>query len=127
MGAGNGLRARAVRVRIDARGTPIYHTNVLMSIGTRMAVVALEHIDAGRSQARGARLAQRRARAVAIDDEEMRAFAGNMLEVGSWDEYLGDMRILVMSATAQRALAGAQVRAAVRIGGCRARCADRDY
>ena len=32
----------------DARGTPIYHTNVVMSIGTRMAVVALDNIDAGR-------------------------------------------------------------------------------
>jgi hypothetical protein len=39
-----------------------------------------------------------------IDDEEMTAFAGNVLELGTWDEYLGDMRILVMSATAQRAL-----------------------
>ena len=34
----------------------------------------------------------------------MSAFAGNVLELGSWDEYLGDMRILVMSAAAQRAL-----------------------
>src|SRR5689334_3183220 len=30
----------------DSRGTPIYHTNVVMSIGTRMAVVALDNIDA---------------------------------------------------------------------------------
>ena len=34
----------------------------------------------------------------------MRAFAGNMLEVGSWDEYLGDFNILVMSETARHAL-----------------------
>ena len=38
------------------------------------------------------------------DDAEMQAFAGNVLELGSWDEYLGDMRILVMSATAQHVL-----------------------
>ena len=35
----------------------------------------------------------------------MRGFAGNMLEVGSWDEYLGDFTILVMSETARHALA----------------------
>ena len=34
-----------------------------------------------------------------------------MLEVGSWDEYLGDFSILVMSATARHALRRAQVRA----------------
>jgi hypothetical protein len=42
---------------------------------------------------------------IAIDHAEMRAFAGNMLEVGSWDEYLGDFTILVMSETARHALA----------------------
>jgi glycerol-3-phosphate acyltransferase PlsY len=42
---------------------------------------------------------------IAIDHAEMHAFAGNMLEVGSWDEYLGDFTILVMSETARHALA----------------------
>ena len=52
---------------------------------------------------------------IAIDHAEMRAFAGNMLEVGSWDEYLGDFTILVMSETARHALATPQVRAPLRI------------
>jgi hypothetical protein len=43
-----------------------------------------------------------------ITEHEMGAFAGNVLEVGSWDEYLGDMRILVMSSTAQHALPAAK-------------------
>jgi hypothetical protein len=87
----------------DARGTPIYHTNVVMSIGTRMAVVALDNIDAGDRRRIVQRLGADR-ELLPIDDAEMAAFAGNVLELGTWDEYLGDMRILVMSTTAQRAL-----------------------
>jgi len=87
----------------DTRGAPIYHTNVLMSIGTRLAVVALDNIDAA-DRARVAARLEKQHDLLAISEQEMGAFAGNVLEVGSWDEYLGDMRILVMSATAQRAL-----------------------
>jgi len=88
----------------DARGEPIYHTNVVMSIGARMAVVALDNIDAADRDRIAGRLGTSH-EVLAIDDAEMRGFAGNVLELGTWDEYLGDMRILVMSATAQRALA----------------------
>jgi len=87
----------------DARGTPIYHTNVVMSIGTRMVVAALENICAEDRERVAARLGAQR-ELLPIDAAEMAAFAGNVLELGTWDEYLGDMRILVMSATAQRAL-----------------------
>jgi hypothetical protein len=89
----------------DESGTPIYHTNVLMHVGTRVAVVALDAIatpDRGRIEER---LRASGHDIVAIDHAEMRAFAGNMLEVGSWDEYLGDFTILVMSETARHALA----------------------
>jgi hypothetical protein len=89
----------------DPAGAPIYHTNVVMSVGSRSAVVALDNVAA----ADRARLAERLGASghdvVAITDAEMNAFAGNMLEVGSWDEHLGDFRILVMSRTARRALA----------------------
>lgn len=91
----------------DARGTPIYHTNVVMSIGTRVAVVASDNID----PADRGRIINRVGAArevLPITDEEMQGFAGNVLELGTWDEYLGDMRILVMSTTAQRALAAAK-------------------
>ena len=96
------IDSRCSRPR-DARGTPIYHTNVVMSIGTRMAVVALDNIDAADRERVAARLGAGH-EVLAITDAEMSAFAGNVLELGSWDEYLGDMRILVMSAAAQRAL-----------------------
>jgi len=92
----------------DESGTPIYHTNVLMHVGTRIAVVALDAIAAADRDRIRERLAATAHEVVAIDHAEMRAFAGNMLEVGSWDEYLGDFNILVMSETARHALATAK-------------------
>lgn len=89
----------------DESGTPIYHTNVLMYVGTRVAVVNVDAIaPADRARVSG-RLVASGLDVIAIDHAEMRAFAGNMLEVGSWDEYLGDFTILVMSETARHALA----------------------
>jgi hypothetical protein len=89
----------------DESGTPIYHTNVLMYVGTRVAVVAVDAIaPADRARVSG-RLVAAGLDEIAIDHAEMRAFAGNMLEVGSWDEDLGDFTILVMSETARHALA----------------------
>jgi hypothetical protein len=92
----------------DEAGTPIYHTNVLMHVGTRIAVVALDAIAAADRARVSERLAATGREVIAIDHAEMRAFAGNMLEVGSWDEYLGDFNILVMSETARHALAASK-------------------
>src|SRR6185503_8714846 len=89
----------------DASGVPIYHTNVVMSVGSRVAVVALDNIAAADRARVAERLRESGHDVVGISDAEMAAFAGNVLEVGSWDEHLGDFRILVMSRTARRALA----------------------
>lgn len=92
----------------DESGTPIYHTNVALHIGTRVAVVALDAIaDSDRARI-AARLQNSGRDLVPIDHQEMQGFAGNMLEVGSWDEYLGDYRILVMSERARHSLATAK-------------------
>lgn len=88
----------------DAMGAPIYHTNVVLSIGTRHAVVALDNVAAADRARVEKRLAGSGRDVIAIDNAEMCAFAGNMLEVGSWDEHLGDMHVLVMSRTARHAL-----------------------
>lgn len=88
----------------DATGTPIYHTNVVMSVGTRFAVVALDSIDAADRERLAARLSAAGLDLIGIDDAEMRGFAGNVLELGSWDEHLGDFRVLAMSRTTRRAL-----------------------
>lgn len=89
---------------LDQSGTPIYHTNVLMSVGTRFAVVALDAIDVADRARIGARLAATDREVIAIDHAEMGGFCGNILEIGTWDEYLGDFRLLVMSRSAQRAM-----------------------
>jgi hypothetical protein len=87
----------------DMRGAPIYHTNVVMSIGTRFAVLAHDNVDPADRGRMVNRLGAGR-ELLPITDAEMQSFAGNVLELGTWDEYLGDMRILVMSSTAQHAL-----------------------
>jgi hypothetical protein len=89
----------------DEGGTPIYHTNVLMHVGSRAAVVALDAISRSDRPRVAQRLANSGHALVAITHAEMSSFAGNMLEVGSWDEYLGDYSILVMSEAARHALA----------------------
>jgi hypothetical protein len=89
----------------DAAGQPIYHTNVVMCVGTRVVPVALDNIAAADRERVAARLGASGRDVVALTDAEMSGFAGNMLEVGSWDENLGDFRILVMSRTARRVLA----------------------
>jgi hypothetical protein len=67
----------------DAGGAPIYHTNVLMSVGERFAAVCA---DAIREDERTAVMDQLRGTGRAVVElslEQMAAFAGNMLELGS--------------------------------------------
>lgn len=67
----------------DANGQAIYHTNVLMSVGERFAAVCLNAI---REDERDGVLNQLRSTGRSIVDlslEQMSAFAGNMLELGS--------------------------------------------
>jgi hypothetical protein len=67
---------------VDAHGKTIYHTNVMLCIGTKFAVVCL---DAIRSESDQELLlgsfAETGHKVVAISYEQMNAFAGNMLEV----------------------------------------------
>lgn len=67
----------------DANGAAIYHTNVLMSVGERFAAVCLNAI---RADEREGVLNQLRGTGRAIVElslDQMNAFAGNMLELGS--------------------------------------------
>jgi hypothetical protein len=91
---------------LDASGTPIYHTNVMLSIGTGFTAAVLESIAPADRARVAERLGNDGRELVDLSYAEMQAFAGNMLELGSWDEHLGDFRVLVMSRTARSALAG---------------------
>lgn len=75
----------------DKAGQPIYHTNVMMSIGTGFAVVCLEAIkDEYERTELTDRLTQWGLEVVDISYEQMEAFAGNVLEVesGAGKKYL---------------------------------------
>jgi hypothetical protein len=99
----------------DRQGVPFYHTNVMLSIGSRCVVVASEAIA---GEERGSVLERLRASGrelVQIDQQGVAGFAGNVLELASWDEALGDLSVLVMSASARAAL-GAQ--AFARLSAC---------
>lgn len=69
---------------VDPQGLPVYHTNVMMCIGSRFAVVCLDAIQAEADQDLILdNLAETGHKVVAISYEQMKAFGGNMLEVRS--------------------------------------------
>lgn len=84
----------------DASGAAIYHTNVLMSVGTRFAAVCSEAIQASRRAAVLALLETTGHRLVELSFEQMHAFAGNMLELRSRN---GDP-LIALSETARQSL-----------------------
>jgi hypothetical protein len=99
----------------DRAGVPLYHTNVLMCIGARAVVIgsaAIAPADRGRVLER---LTGNGREIIEIGQEEIGRFAGNMLELGTWDEALGDARVLVMSESARRAL---KPESFARLSGC---------
>lgn len=84
----------------DANGAPIYHTNVLMSVGTRFAAVCTAAIEEGRRSAITTLLETTGHSLVELSFEQMHAFAGNMLELRT---RTGGY-VIAMSQTAWRSL-----------------------
>ncbi len=86
-----------------ADGTPVYHTNVLLWIGENVAGIGMEWIAPGQRAAVEAKLRASGRELLLLDDAQLRAFAGNMLEVRGTAG-----RRLVMSAAAHASLNDAQ-------------------
>jgi hypothetical protein len=99
----------------DERSVPLYHTNVLMCIGARAVIIGAEAIAPGDRQRVLARLAASGRQIIDIGQSGIGQFAGNMLELASWDEALGDCRVLVMSQSARQAL---KSEAFAQLSGC---------
>jgi len=99
----------------DAAGVPYYHTNVMLSIGTRWALVCAEAIGDADRDATLAALAAAGRQVVTISRAQVQCFVGNVLELATWDEALGDSTVLLISATARAALEPAQLAA---LAGC---------
>jgi hypothetical protein len=88
---------------VDAAGAPYYHTNVMLSIGCQVAVVAADAIVPADRERVLAALAAGSRDLIAIDRDAVAGFAGNMLEL------LGTSgrRVLALSAHAARILPAA--------------------
>lgn len=88
----------------DAQGRPIYHTNVLMCIATRFALVGLDLIpDRRRAAEVHARLAESGREVIALSANQIADFAGNALELSGREG-----RLLALSQRAHDSLTPAQ-------------------
>jgi hypothetical protein len=97
----------------DARGLAIYHTNVMLSVGTRVAVACLESVrDRAQRVALARSLASGGRELVTLTLAQMEEFAGNLIELRGGD---GEA-LVVRSARARRALRADQVATLERHG-----------
>ena len=97
----------------DARGVAIYHTNVMMSVGSAVAVVCLESIrEPAERRTVQERLRARGRELVTLTLEQVDEFAGNLLELRS----RSGEALFVLSARARRALRPDQARVLERHG-----------
>jgi hypothetical protein len=85
-------------------GRPLYHTNVLMCLGARAAIVGTQAIVPRDRERVREHLEASGREIIEIDPVAVEAFAGNALELATWDEALGDCNVLVISTTARQAL-----------------------
>jgi hypothetical protein len=96
---------------IGPDGEPIYHTNVMMCVGTAFAMVGLELIQnkAERQQLR-ARLENTGKDIVELSADQIANFAGNAIELHNTD----GQKLLVLSSRAGRALSEEQLERLIR-------------
>ena len=95
----------------DMNGNPIYHTNVMMSVGEQLAIVCLDAItDIEERMSLIELLEESDKEIVEISLEQMNEFAGNMLQLHTVKE--GELQyIMVMSARAKDSLDQDQIEA----------------
>ena len=91
---------------LDHKGRAIYHTNVVMAVGTTFAVICLESVpnDAERANVKRT-LEETGKEVIEISLEQLNRFAGNMLQL----QTKSGEPLLVMSTQAYRALLPEQV------------------
>lgn len=97
---------------VDGMGTPIYHTNVMMAIGSEFAIVCLDAIQKveeqesilGSFSATGHKV-------IAISFDQMKCFAGNVIEV----KRRNGERVVIISETAVQSLLPGQLDAITKL------------
>ena len=91
---------------VEGQRLPIYHTNVMMCLGEEISVICLDAIDDKKERKNVVNhLKESNKEIVAITEEQMHHFAGNMLQVLGKD----DKRLMVMSSSAFNSLSGTQI------------------
>lgn len=83
----------------DVHGRPIYHTNVMMSVGTTVAVVCVESVEEDDERKELVDTLSKSHEIVEITREQMNEFCGNIIEVRG----ANDKKIMVMSTRAYTA------------------------
>lgn len=92
---------------VDKNGNPIYHTNVMMEIGTQVAVICLEAIRNEQERRKVvSRVTDSGKIIVDISLEQVERFAGNMIELKNRSGH----PLMVMSASARESLTVGQER-----------------
>ena len=84
----------------DTAGVPVYHTNVLLSIGRRSAILCADAVERGQRAGLLERLRSSGRQVITIDHAQMAEFAGNVLELEDRD----GLAVLAMSERACRSL-----------------------
>ncbi len=96
---------RCVFSAVDKRGTPIYHTNVMLTIGDGFAVICLDAIVSDEERERVQKVLEQSGKElVKISQNQMQSFAGNMLMLRNNT----GQPVLAMSAAAEASLTKTQ-------------------
>ena len=91
----------------DDNGVPVYHTNVLLAVGSGYALLASDMIsDEAERLSVLSSLVQTGHDIILLSNDQVKAFAGNMLEVTGID----DKKLLLMSETALKSLSLTQIK-----------------
>eukprot|EP00210_Caulerpa_lentillifera_P004184 g3990.t1 len=90
---------------VDKMGAPIYHTNVLMSIGSYFAIICLEALTDFKQRQYVADLLGKERTLVAITHQQMQSMCGNVIEL--LDE--SGLPVLCMSSQAYNAFTSDQI------------------
>jgi hypothetical protein len=91
----------------DKTGLPYYHTNVIMTLGTKLAIICLEAItDVEERESVIKSLASTKKEIIAISREQVEQYAGNMLELQTKNQ---DKPVLIMSTAAYKSLTNKQL------------------
>ena len=92
---------------VNGQRLPIYHTNVMMAMAEHFAVICLDAIDDKKERTNVVEHLQKDGKEIiAISEEQMHHFAGNMLQlIGARDQ-----RLMVMGSQAYHSLDEAQIK-----------------